>query len=316
MNDDAPQMSIGQCATLACLLEATAPKVGNVHRGADFEGLCFTDFVVSAAQIGPPMELARRDGVGQTVLRAVEATAAAVGSNTNLGIALLLAPLAAVPEMPIAALIGPTLERMDENDAARVYEAIRLASPGGLGESEKWDVQRQETPPSLLDAMQLASERDLVARQYCEGFSAVLETARHIESELLRGVSIEKAILLAQLQRLAADRDTLIERKGGADLAGQASLRAGAVLQAREHGPDAFEHAIGDFDFWLRSDGNRRNPGATADLIAAALFVLLREQRMPQPIPTVGHLARRRRAEEGRLEQGEQKTSSLGETDD
>ena len=35
--------------------------------------------------------------------------------------------------------------------------------------------------------------------------------------------------------------------------------------------------ALADFDFWLRSDGHRRNPGTTADLIAAALFAGLRD---------------------------------------
>src|SRR5207249_11040058 len=90
-------LTIGQCATLACLLEATAPKVGNVHRGADFEDLTFTDFVVSSVAIGPAMEAAATIGVGRAVLEAVNATRACVATNTNLGMALLIAPLAAVP---------------------------------------------------------------------------------------------------------------------------------------------------------------------------------------------------------------------------
>src|SRR5262245_62766679 len=91
-----PQLSIGQCATLACLLEATAPKVGNVHRGADFEDLTFTDFVVSAVAIGPAMEAAASTGVGRAVYDAVAATQQLVSTNTNLGMALLFAILAAV----------------------------------------------------------------------------------------------------------------------------------------------------------------------------------------------------------------------------
>ena len=66
-------LTIGQCATLACLLEATAPKVGNVHRGADFEDLSFTDFVASAVAIGPAMEAAAVVGVGRAVRDAVAA---------------------------------------------------------------------------------------------------------------------------------------------------------------------------------------------------------------------------------------------------
>src|SRR5262245_13707132 len=89
--------SIGQCATLACLLEAAAPKAGNVHRGADFEDLTFTDFAVSAVAIGPAMEAAAMTGVGRAVRDAIVETRKLVTTNTNLGMALLFAPLAAVP---------------------------------------------------------------------------------------------------------------------------------------------------------------------------------------------------------------------------
>src|SRR5438093_10405948 len=92
-----PKLSIGQCATLACLLEATAPKVGNVHRGADFEDLTFNDFAVSAVAIGPAMEAAANTGVGRAVRDAVVATRKLITTNTNQGMALLFAPLAAVP---------------------------------------------------------------------------------------------------------------------------------------------------------------------------------------------------------------------------
>src|SRR3954469_4894619 len=90
-------LSIGQCATLACSLEATAPKVGNVHRGADFEDLTFTDLVISGIAIGPAMESAAGLGVGRAVLGAGKATRALCSTNSKPGIALLIAPLAAVP---------------------------------------------------------------------------------------------------------------------------------------------------------------------------------------------------------------------------
>ena len=68
------QLPVGQCASLACLLEVNAPKPGNVHRGADFEGLSLNDFGVSAVAIGAAMEAAARNPVGETGLRAIRAT--------------------------------------------------------------------------------------------------------------------------------------------------------------------------------------------------------------------------------------------------
>src|SRR5262245_612336 len=89
--------SPGQCAQLACVLEATARKPGNVTRFVDFEDLTYLDFVLSAAAIAPVMDCVAELGVGRAVLESLEATRRVVGTNSNLGMLLLLAPLAAVP---------------------------------------------------------------------------------------------------------------------------------------------------------------------------------------------------------------------------
>ena len=93
-----PGLRPGQLAQAACLLEVTARKPGNVHRYADLPGLHFVDFLLSAMAIAEPLDQAGITGVGRAVLAAIEATRRVVSTNTNLGIVLLLAPLAAVPK--------------------------------------------------------------------------------------------------------------------------------------------------------------------------------------------------------------------------
>jgi triphosphoribosyl-dephospho-CoA synthase len=279
------QLSISQCATLACLLEAIAPKVGNVHRGADFDDLTFLDFAASAVAIGPAMEAAATSGVGKAVRDVIVTTRALVNTNTNLGMALLFAPLAAVPrsERLTKHSVGVVLKRLTSDDSALVYEAIRLAQPGGLGNVKSMDVAG--TPPDdLLTAMRLAAERDLVARQYSEGFALVLdETFPAIISGRDRGWSLTDSIVHAHVSLIANHGDSLIARKCGGEVAGRAVTIARQVLASGEPGEENYWGALSDFDFWLRSDGNRRNPGATADLIAAALFAGLRDGRLPPP---------------------------------
>ena len=85
-------VSLGQLAQWACVAEVTAPKPGNVHLGASFADASWRDFVVSAIVIRPILDGANQLGVGATVFKSVKATRAAVGTNTNLGIVLLLAP--------------------------------------------------------------------------------------------------------------------------------------------------------------------------------------------------------------------------------
>ena len=278
-------LSIGQCATLACLLEATAPKVGNVHRGADFEDLTFNDFAVSAVAIGPAMEAAAATGVGRAVLEAVAETRRLVASNTNLGMTLLFAPLAAVPRdlALTTASVNSVLAALTAEDCRLVYEAIRLAQPGSLGKVESMDVAEQP-PASLLVAMAAAADRDQVARQYVEGFSLVLKgIVPRLASGIERGWSLTETIIQTHLALIAEHGDSLMARKCGPELSRKASVIAGQVLGCGGPGDEEYYAALADFDFWLRSDGNRRNPGTTADLIAAALFAGLRDGLLPPP---------------------------------
>lgn len=277
---------VGACATLACLWEATAPKPGNVYRGADFEDLTYTDFLTSAAVVGPILERTLDEGVGATVLAAVEATHAAVGTNTNLGMLLLFAPLAAVArELPLSTGIRDVLKSLTPQDTREVYAAIRLAQPGGLGQVDEADVHDAHPPAiSLVEAMRMAAQRDLVAQQYTNGFEQVFETAKQIERLYNEGLPLSEATVHGYLQLLAKMPDSLIARKCGAAVAREAADRAAAVLDVGEPSGSDYQAAVAELDFWLRSDGHRRNPGTTADLVAAGLFVLLRDQRLHWPV--------------------------------
>jgi triphosphoribosyl-dephospho-CoA synthase len=284
-NRTAPVLTVGQCATLACILEATAPKVGNVHRGADFEDLKYLDFLASGVAIGPVFDAAPGRGIGRTVLDAITATRGVVTTNTNLGIVLLLAPLAAVPrEIRLSpAAVRDVLAGLTADDSRLVYAAIREAAPGGLGRADEMDVAG-DAPADLLAAMRAAASRDLVARQYAEDFWIVLgDVLPWLVARLASGWSLTDTIIHTHLTLLARHPDSLIARKCGSETARKASAMAGKVLDAGRPGEEAYYDALSDLDFWLRADGHRRNPGTTADLVAAALFAGLRDQLLAPP---------------------------------
>lgn len=278
----------GLCAQIACIWEATARKPGNVHRYRDFADSTYTDFLLSAAAIAPVMTTACQRRVGATILDAVRATRRVTGTNTNLGIVLLLAPLASVPPPLSPPNVGGdkggdlrsgvegVLAGLDVEDARLVYEAIRLAAPGGLGDAPEQDV-REEPTQTLRQVMALAAERDVIARQYANGFAEVFDDGvPAILAGLQRTGSIEGAIVFADLHMMAHHPDTLIARKRGWAEAEEAARRAKAVL-------DSGFAELDRFDDWLRAEGHARNPGATADLLTACLFVLLRENTITLP---------------------------------
>jgi triphosphoribosyl-dephospho-CoA synthase len=263
-------------------LEATARKPGNVHRLRDFDDLTYVDFLLSAAAVGPVLGRAAGRRVGVTVLEAVQATRRVVRTNTNLGMLLLLSPLAAVPQgKDLREGVAEILDQLDLEDARLVYRAIRLANPGGLGKTDAQDVADEPTLP-LRPIMALAAERDLVARQYAEGFRTVFEEG---VPELCRSLEkwpyLEPAILFCYLHLLARHPDSLIERKCGRAVAEEATRRAQYVL--RQGWPECGDGPLDVFDAWLTADGHRRNPGTTADLVTACLFVALRQGLISRP---------------------------------
>jgi triphosphoribosyl-dephospho-CoA synthase len=277
-------LSLGLLAQTACIWEATARKPGNVHRFADFPDVMYQDFLLSAAAIAPVIDRAPGRPLGKTILEAVQATRQVVATNTNLGIVLLLAPLAAVPPgtsikdgLP-AILASTTVE-----DARDVYQAIRLASPGGLGTVPEQDVSAEPTQ-TLGEVMALAADRDAIAAQYGNDFQEVREIgAPGIAAALDRWGGLEIAIVASYLGDLACTLDSLIKRKQGARVAGGVQRRAEAVWAAKwPDSPRGWEE-FHTFDAWLREE--RLNPGTTADLIAASLFLLLREGTIPLPCP-------------------------------
>jgi triphosphoribosyl-dephospho-CoA synthase len=274
-------LSSGAAATLASIYEATAPKPGNVYPGADFEDASYADFVASAIVIGPIIERIATLGVGETVLQAVRATRAAVGTNTNLGTLLLVAPLGAVPSgAPLVDGIGAVLDALTAEDTRCVYEAIRESAAGGLGRAEEADVFAEAPRLPLVEVMRLAAERDLVARQYTNRFADVFRIAAWIAENINSGWRLSAAIVDVHVRQLAAEPDSLVARKCGPAVTAEASRRASEVRAAVRTSESAYATALADLDAWLRADGNRRNPGTTADLIAAGLFVLLRDGRL------------------------------------
>lgn len=278
----APPHSPGLLAQVACILEATARKPGNVHRFADFEDATYLDFLLSAAAIAPAMDSARSIGVGAAILGAVEATRRVVATNTNLGMILLLAPLSAAlaPGEELGRGVRGVrgvLDGLTLDDARLAYRAIRLATPGGLGSSGEQDVADEPTV-TLLDAMRLAADRDAIARQYANGFAEVFDVALpRLREALADGLRLEAAIVRMHVGVLADFPDTLIARKRGRAVAEEASRMASGALRSG---------STGDLDAYLRADGHARNPGATADLVAAGLFAALADGTIALPRPS------------------------------
>jgi triphosphoribosyl-dephospho-CoA synthase len=270
--DGLPAATVADLYRAACLAELDALKPGNVHGYAPGHRMVTADFVTSA-DVSAPFLAEPGARVGHRVRGGVEATVAAVGQNTNLGILLLCAPLACAAERlgPLVEALNAVLATFDASDSSDVFAAIRRANPGGLGRAERHDVGAEGPVPPLRAAMAEAAPRDRIARAYTDGFGDLFAIGLPALREARRqGLAPPWTTTAVHLAYLTDVPDSHIARKHGPGRA--EAVRAAA--RARLAGIDlaaAPVEALLAYDRELKEAG--LNPGTSADFTVATVFL-------------------------------------------
>jgi triphosphoribosyl-dephospho-CoA synthase len=259
----------------ACRAELNALKPGNVHIHSAGHGMETAHFE-RAAEAAAPFVADASLRVGARVLGAVKASFAATGLNTNLGIVLLCAPLAAAADAAggppdLRARLRLVLDGLDISDADQAFQAIVIANPAGLGRAEQGDVGGQAAM-TLREAMALAADRDRIARAYITGFDDIFTFALpELEAARDAAENESMAITALHMKLLATFADSHIARKHGKAAAEE--VRREARSCARLWHPAPRQDSIADLlelDRSLKARG--LNPGTTADFVVASLF--------------------------------------------
>jgi triphosphoribosyl-dephospho-CoA synthase len=265
----------------ACRAELHALKPGNVHIYAGGHDMELEHFEESA-QAAAPWIAVETLKVGERILRAVETSMAAADCNTNLGILLLCAPLAAAAELasdaPLQARLVKVLEGLDDNDAKAVFAAIRRAAPGGLGKAPEQDVSAAPTA-SLLESMRLAADRDRIANAYVTKFADIFDFGLPtLAAAQRRTTSVPLAVTTLHMAFLAQHPDSHIARKYGQRTAEQVAMEAADLEQywSPVAQAETLEPLLA-FDAELKARG--LNPGTTADFVVATLFAAALDRR-------------------------------------
>lgn len=256
--------------------EIEAYKPGNVSVYADGHDMTVNDFIVSA-EVCTPILCQADSSLGQRVLESVKVTRDAVGCNTNLGMLLLFAPIIMAAESvfhnvdELRQNLENTLSTLTQRDAQQVFEAIRLAQPGGLGNVESQDVSHAPNC-SLIEAMNLASNRDTVALQYTNNFTEIFVTGyATIKSFDKSWNSVKWATVSCYMVFLSSIADSHIKRKYGEQAAEQIRRRGKLIAEKFHKASEPELSLIQGFDEELKAENF--NPGTCADLTAASLLV-------------------------------------------
>ncbi|MFW9996383.1 MAG: triphosphoribosyl-dephospho-CoA synthase [Candidatus Odinarchaeota archaeon] len=293
--------SLEEAVQLACLSELVALKPGNVNRYSDHEDTTIFDFILSSVKLIHPIrswieKILRNNagiGLGSAILNTVNyQRQTGTERNTNLGIILVLYPLitsivlmnkeTAIEKVfntgkynqMLSGKIISLLESNGPDQAYQTVQAINMANPSGLGDSDQFDVKDEKIEKELSSSgtnlrmlFSKSSNRDLVCREYETGFTFILERVLpelevHIAKQgLIHGIEI------TFLMMLSWEPDTHVIRRHGHQKALEVQTRATTILNAG----NSSKETLVNLDRELKS--RKINPGTMADLLVGGLFL-------------------------------------------
>jgi triphosphoribosyl-dephospho-CoA synthase len=296
-------------------LEVSAyPKPGNVQRTADFEGTRYEHFLASAIAVGPHFKHAAnqgvlvheekigldRVGVGETIKEAVvDVSSWQHGGNTVLGSIILLVPIAVAAGITLAAgefsiprlrrNIKSVVESTTPEDAVKLYEAISIAQPGGLGKAPKLDVTDATSTKkiiqdkvSLYEVFKISAPWDSISSEWVNDYHITFHIGYPFFIQQLEETNdINTATVHTFLKILSEVPDTLITRKAGMSNAKEVSTQAKRVLERGGLTTPEGKELLLKFDAKLRDPAHQLNPGTTADITSVVLALAILNGHRP-----------------------------------
>ena len=280
---------IARCAQLAMILEVSAtPKPGNIDRDHNYIDTRFEHFLASAVGVYPILEkaAASESGIGEFIYKAVtESSKWQSGGNTHFGAFILLIPLV---------MAGSRCERSENrtclkeqvqkivrettvDDAVEFYLAfskakVKVKPVDELDLSDTGSIEKIKAQGlTLFDMMEISGSYDMIAEEWVNGFEKTFECAAMIKDKIRKN-GINDAVVLTFMEILSRNKDTFIQTKFDTKKAEEVSMRAGNILKGDMN---RIMNRIRKFDEELLNEGV--NPGSTADIIIAGLFVSLFE---------------------------------------
>ena len=272
---------VAECGLLAMLLElSSSPKPGNVDRCHDHDDCKFQHFLASAVSSYPIFRKAAigEGSIGSLLLEAVRAWEKwHITGNTHFGSLVLLIPLvkSAGRDGPLESELCDLLHNTTLDDAVDFYSAFKLAGARVADvdelslEDESSIDELRKRGSSLLDLMNLSQNHDLIAKEWACCFKRSFELSLLIR-EKVSEYGINDGIVIAYFEALSNEPDSLVQAKFGREKAIEVSDQAKGVLM---DDPSGLLQRAKELDHIFIQEGI--NPGSTADLIAAALFIAL-----------------------------------------
>ncbi len=285
----------GNFAGIACVLEVTTEKPGNVTPTHDFSDTKFENFIFGGLIIGNIVEKAFIDGYkekfipGKRIYEFVRESKIYNKTNTHFGIALLFIPLATAYgmmlknnkshkenfEKNLKNAIAHVMKKTDVDDVIYFHKAILLCNArvpnieDNFDKFDKLDIlsknfikTAKKENLTLYRLMEISAGKDLIAKE--------LTTKMNISFKYFSQLCVHERIfrdnvLFLFLSILSEFPDTLITKKYGVEISEKVSKMAADVFGGKL--------TLKKFSDYMHI--NNINPGSTADITANVVFLYL-----------------------------------------
>jgi triphosphoribosyl-dephospho-CoA synthase len=269
------------------ILEVSAtPKPGNIDRDHNYTDTRFEHFLASAVGVYPILEKAASSdsGVGELIHKSVtESGNWQSGGNTHFGAFILLIPLVMAAgkcenKTCLKEQVQKIVRKTTVDDAVEFYRAfsesrVKVKPVSDLDLADTDSIKKINVQAlTLFDMMEISGSYDMIAEEWVNGFKKTFECSALIRDKIKK-YGINDAIVLTFMELLSRNKDTFIRTKFDIKKAEEVSMRARSILQKGDM--NRIRNDIRSFDEELLNEGV--NPGSTADIIIAGLFVSLFE---------------------------------------
>jgi triphosphoribosyl-dephospho-CoA synthase len=175
------------------------------------------------------------------------------------------------------------VESTTPEDAVKLYEAISVAQPGGLGKTPKLDVTDAtsrkkiiEDKVSLYEIFKISASWDSISAEWVNDYHVTFDIGYPFFTQQLEETkNINTVTVHTFLKILSEVPDTLIARKAGRSNAKEVSSQAKTVLEKGGLATPEGRGCLLEFDTKLRDPAHQLNPGTTADITSAVLALAI-----------------------------------------
>jgi triphosphoribosyl-dephospho-CoA synthase len=230
--------------------------------------------------------------------------------NTIIGTILLYIPVVVAAGATIAQTGGfdarilrswvkKIIDSTTVNDTLNMFNAFHLANPRGnrnreiqtwTGIHDRFDINNPEVMENirqdnitLQEMFRLSSEVEPISKEWSDYFKLTIDEVYPYLNRVSTCLDdLEEGVVRTFIWLLARQPDGLIIKKAGMRKAQEIQKLAKEIV-ASETGNKNTTHLLGELDSILREDGNRHNPGTTADFVSVAILLRLLEMTFHIP---------------------------------